>query len=460
MKQAEVGLVRRLGPFDTTMVVVGVVLGAGIFITTGFMAKSAPSAGLILLVWVAGGLLTLAGALTYAELGAAMPEAGGQYVFLREAYGPLVGFLFGWITFLAYLSGVIAYMSVALAEYASTFFPFMSGSHILFAAEMNVLGREVPLSVSMAQVSAIIIIGLLSVANFIGVVVGKTIQNVFTVTKIGTILVFVLLGLTMGKGSPVDFSINPTGMSLGSLIMGSGVALITASVAFDGWNCVTFLSGEIKNPKRDLPLALLAGTVLITILYVLMNYVYLRALSVTEMAGALKIAEDATASLYGTNAAGLISAAVVISIFGGLNGVILAGPRVYYAMAKDKLFFERAARVHTRFRTPGFAILLQAIWASLLTLTGTVEQLITFVMFVGVSFWVVTGTSVFILRRKYPELPRPYKTWGYPIVPMVFVVASSCIVINTLVQRPLESMAGVGLTLIGVPAYVYWRKKW
>jgi APA family basic amino acid/polyamine antiporter len=176
------------------------------------------------------------------------------------------------------------------------------------------------------------------------------------------------------------------------------------------------------------------------------------------MAGALKIAEEATASLYGTSASGLISAAVVVSIFGGLNGVILSGPRVYYAMAKDKLFFERVARVHPRFRTPGFAILLQAIWASLLTLTGTVEQLITFVMFVGVSFWVVTGASVFVLRRKYPELPRPYKTWGYPVVPMVFVLASLAIVVNTLFERPLESMAGVGLTLIGIPAYFYWRK--
>jgi APA family basic amino acid/polyamine antiporter len=222
---------------------------------------------------------------------------------------------------------------------------------------------------------------------------------------------------------------------------------------------VTFLSGEIKNPKRNLPLALLSGTLLITVLYVLMNYVYLRALSIDDMAGALKIAEEATASLYGTSASGLISAAVVVSIFGGLNGVILSGPRVYYAMAKDKLFFERAARVHPRFRTPGFAILLQAVWASILTLTGTVEQLITFVMFVGVSFWVVTGASVFILRRKYPDLPRPYKTWGYPIVPTVFVLASFGIVINALFERPLESMAGVGLTLIGIPAYFYWKGK-
>jgi APA family basic amino acid/polyamine antiporter len=311
----------------------------------------------------------------------------------------------------------------------------------------------------MAQVSAIVIIGLLSAVNFLGVVLGKTIQNLFTVTKIGTLLVFITLGLTVGKGSPVDLSLNPTGLSLGPLIMGFGVALITASVAFDGWNTLTFLSGEIKNPKRNIPLALLSGTLLITVLYVLMNYVYLRALSIDEMAGALKIAEESTASLYGTSATGLISAAVVVSIFGGLNGVILAGPRVYYAMAKDKLFFQSVARVHPRFRTPGFAILLQAIWASVLTLTGTVEQLITFVMFIGVSFWVITGAAVFILRKKRPDLSRPYKTWGYPVVPLVFVVASFGIVLNTLIERPLESLAGVGLTVIGIPAYYYWKRK-
>jgi APA family basic amino acid/polyamine antiporter len=241
--------------------------------------------------------------------------------------------------------------------------------------------------------------------------------------------------------------------------MGFGVALITASLAFDGWNTLTFLTGEIKNPKRNLPLALLSGTLLITVLYVLMNYVYLSALTIDEMAGVLKIAEKSTASLYGTRATGLISAAVVISIFGGLNGVILTGPRVYYAMAKDRLFFQSVARVHPRFRTPGFAILLQAIWASVLTLTGSVEQLITFVMFVGVSFWVITGASVFVLRKKRPDLPRPVKTWGYPVVPLIFVVSSLGIVLNTLIERPWESMAGVGLTVLGIPAYYYWRRK-
>jgi APA family basic amino acid/polyamine antiporter len=432
-------LVRQLGLFDSTMIVVGIVVGAGIFVTTGFMAKSIPSAGLILLAWVIGGLLTLAGALTYAELGAAMPEAGGQYVYLREAYGPLVGFLFGWICILVYLSGVIAYMSLAFAEYASYFFPFLTPR--MFAP------------------TAIAVITVLSIINFLGLLLGKTVQNIVTIIKIGTIVVFITTGLAIGKGTPIDFSLNPTGLSLSALVMGFGVALVTASVAYDGWNNVTFVAGEIKNPKRNLPLALVAGTGAITILYLLMNTVYLRALSIDEMAGSLTIAEDATKALYGTAATGLVSAAVLISIFGGLNGVILAAPRVYYAMARHGLFFQRVGRLHPRYRTPGFAILIQAVWASVLTMTGTVEQLITFVMFVGVAFWALTAAAVFKLRKKRPELPRPYKTWGYPVVPMIFILASLGILINTLISRPVESLAGVTLTVIGIPAYVYWKRR-
>ena len=458
-EKAKVGLIRQLGLFDSTMIMVGIVIGSGIFLTTGIMAKSIPSAGLILLAWVVGGLLTLAGALTYAELGAAMPEAGGQYVYLREAYGPLSGFLFGWILFLVYVTGSIAALAVAFAEYFGYFFPSLSTKKVIYSTVINVFNHSFEYSLSMGQMVGIFVIILLSVFNYIGVGLGKAIQNVFTVLKIGAIVAIITLGFTIGKGTAIDFSLNPTGLSFGQLIIGFGVALVAVSWAFDGWNNINFVAGEIKNPKRNLPVSLFLGTLILIVLYVLTNYIYLYALSIDEMVGVVRIAERATTALFGGTTAALISAAVIISTFGSLNGTILTGPRVYYAMAKDKLFFQRVAKVHPRFHTPGFAILIQAIWACILTLSGTFEQLFTFVMFVAIIFWITAVASVFTLRKKYPHLPRPYKTWGYPVVPIVFIIASLGILINTLIEKPVESLAGLGFTAMGIPVYYYWKRK-
>ncbi|MFX0202215.1 MAG: APC family permease [Candidatus Hodarchaeota archaeon] len=458
MAKERFSLERRLGLFDSSMLVVGIVIGAGIFITTGIMAKYLPSASLILLAWIVGGLLTLAGALTYSELGASMPEAGGQYVFIREAYGPLPGFLFGWITFTVYLNGVIAYMSITFVEYFCHFLPYLSIKNIIFSPEIRFLGYTGSYPLSVGHITAILLITLLSIINFLGIRFGKTVQNTFSVIKISIIFLFIVLGVTVGRKIPIDFSLNPNNISTNQLVIGFGLALVTASLAFDGWNTLTFIGGEIRNPKRSLTLALITGTGIVTFLYVLINFVYLSALPIDKMATSFKIAEDATYALHGKTATGLISAAVVISIFGGLNGVILVGPRVYYAMALDKLFFRKVARVHRRFRTPGFAILAQAIWASILVLSGTVEQLIIFVMFIGVGSWVATASAVFVLRRKYPDRDRPYEVWGYPVVPIIFIIAASAILINTLYQKPVESLAGIGLTIIGIPAYYLWKK--
>jgi len=455
----KVGLVRQLGLFDSTMILVGIVIGSGIFLTTGIMAKSIPSAGLILLAWVVGGLLTLAGALTYAELGAAMPEAGGQYVYLREAYGPLSGFLFGWILFLVYIPGGMAALAVAFAEYFGYFFPSLSTGRIIFSTAIDVLNNSFEYSLSWGQLVGIAVIIFLSTVNYIGVGFGKIVQNIFTVIKIGIIMAIIILGFTIGKGTAVDFSLNPTGLSLSHLIIGFGVALVAVSWAFDGWNNLNFVAGEIKNPKRNLPFSLVFGTLILIVLYALTNYIYLYGLPIVEMIGVVRIAEKATTALFGGATAALISAAVMVSTFGALNGTILAGPRVYYAMAKDKLFFRKVGEVHPRFRTPGFAIIIQAIWAFFLTLSGTFEQLFTFVMFVAIIFWITAATSVFTLRRKYPDLPRPYKTWGYPAVPIVFIVAAVGILINTLIEKPVESLAGIGFTALGIPVYYYWRRK-
>jgi len=452
-------LVRQLGLFDSTMMMVGIVIGSGIFLTTGIMAKSIPSASLILLAWIVGGLITLAGALTYAELGAAMPEAGGQYVYLREAYGPLSGFLFGWVLFLVTMAGSIAALGIAFAEYFGYFFPFLSTKKIIFSTAIKVFKNSYEYSLSIGQVVAIAVIIFLSAFNYIGVVFGKIIQNIATVIKIGTLLVFIFFGFMSGKGTSIDFTVNPTGLSIGQLIIGFGVALVAVTWAFDGWNNISYAAGEIKNPKRNLPFSLVVGTVIITVLYALTNYVYLYALPIDEMTGVVRIAEKAATSLYGSASAGLLSAAVLISVFGALNGAIFVGSRVYYAMASDKLFFKKVAKVHPRFRTPAFAILIQAVWACILTVSGTFEQLFTYVVFITVLFYIATVASVFTLRKKYPDLPRPYKTWGYPVIPIVFIIASFSILLNTLIEKPVESLAGLGFTIIGIPVYYLWKKK-
>ena len=452
-------LLRKLGLFDSTMVMVGIVIGSGIFLTTGIMAKYIPSAGLILLAWIVGGLLTLAGALTYAELGAALPEAGGQYVYLREAYGNLAAFLFGWILFLVYMTGGIAGLALAFSEYFGYFFPSLSMGSTLFSQTFHIFGHSLTYSLSAGQLVGVTVIILLSIFNFIGVGLGKFIQNTFTVLKIGIIITIIGLGFLIGKGTAIDFSFKPAGMSFGQIIIGFGVALVAIIWAYDGWNNVNFVAGEIKKPSRNLPLALITGTMGITVLYVLINYLYLYALPIPEAVGVVRIAEKATTALFGASTGALISAAVIISAFGALNGSILTGPRVYYAMAKDGLFFRNVSRIHPRFRTPGIAILIQAIWASLLTLVGTFEQIFTFAMFIAIVFWIGATASVFTLRKKLPDLPRPYKTWGYPVVPALFILASLGILLNTLLEKPVEALAGIILTALGIPVYYYWKRK-
>ena len=452
-------LVRQLSLFDSSMIMMGIVIGSGIFVTTGIMAQSIPSVPLILLAWIVGGLLTLAGALTFAELGAAMPEAGGLYVYLREAYGPLFGFLFGWILFLVYMTGGIAGLAAAFAEYFGVFFPSLSTKVLIFSKTITIFNKTITYSVSAGQLVAMAVILLLSAVNYVGLIFGKIIQNIFTVIKIGTLILFILFGFTIGKTTSIDFSMNPGGINVTQLFVGFGIALIAVSWAFDGWNNINFMAGEIKNPKRNLTLALIFGTLGITILYVLINMVYLFAIPIDQLAGEVKVAEKASSILFGDFTTIIISIAIIISIFGSINGSILAGPRVYYAMAKDGLFFQKVASVHPKFKVPGFAIFIQAAWSCLLVLSGNFEQLITFTMFISFVFWIAAAASVFKLRKKYPDLPRPYKTWGYPVVPVIFIVATSGILFNTLIEKPFESLAGVGITLIGVPVYYFWKKK-
>lgn len=454
-------LKRQLGLFDSTMIMMGIVLGSGIFLTTGIMAQSIPSGGLILLAWTAGGLLTLAGALIYAELGTMFPHAGGQYVYLREAYGTLIAFLFGWILFLVYMTGGIAGLSVAFGEYFGYFFPSLGMDSLLIDSKTNIIGINIHYKLAAGQIIGVVVILILSSINYLGVIFGKSVQNIFTTLKIGVILLFIILGLTIGKRISPDIAFMPGDPSLNfsQLLIGFGLALIAISWAFDGWNNVNFVAGEISNPKRNIPLSLIIGTLSVTILYILVNLVYLYALPIEEISGVVRIAEKASNTLFGGTTTGLISAAILVSVFGAINGSILVGPRVYYAMAKDGVFFNKVSEVHPRHKTPAFAIIIQGIWSAVLTISGSFEQLITFAMFIAIVFWIAAAASVITLRKKYPDIPRPYRTWGYPYTPIIFIIASSGILINTLLEKPVEAIAGIGLTLIGLPVYYFWKRK-
>jgi APA family basic amino acid/polyamine antiporter len=433
------------------MMMVGIVVGSGIFLTTGIMAESVPSTPLLLLAWGVGGVLTLAGALTFAELGAALPEAGGPYVYLREAYGHMWGFLFGWILFLVSMGGSIAALGVGFAEYLGYFIPGVASDRVVLALPF------VP--VSSGQLVALATIVFLSAFTYLGVGYGKGIQNFATVLKLATLVLFVIVGLALGGGLDGREAAAPPPLPSGSLVVGFGVALVAVSWAFDGWNNITYIAGEIRQPARNLPLVLIGGTVIITTLYVLVNVVYLEALPMAEVVGELRIAEKAATAMWGATGATLVSGAVVISTFGALNGAIFVAPRVYFAMARDGVFFRRAAEVHPRFGTPAVAIVAQAIWAGLLTITGSYEQLFTYVVFVTLIYWAVTTAAVFTLRHKRPDLERPYRTWGYPWVPGLFIAATVAILLNTAVARPVESLTGLGIAALGVPVYFYWRRQ-
>ena len=445
-------LKRQLGLFDSSMMVIGIVIGSGIFMTTGLMADAIPSASLILLAWVLGGLQMLAGALTYAELGAAMPKAGGQYVFLREAYGQLPGFLFGWIAFVAYISGTNAAIAVAIAEHAGSFYPSLSTQNIIIG-----VGN---FSISSDQIFALFLILILSLINYLGIVFGKWVQNIFTVLKIGSILLFALAGLFISTANHIDMSLNPTNMKIGSILTGMGIALVAVNWTVGGWEYITFAAGEIKNPKKNLPTALIIGTIVILVLYFLVNIAYLKVLPMDSLIGEIKVGEMTARSLYGAGIGGVFSLVIIVSMFGALNGNILVGSRVYYAMAKDHLFFSSAADVHPKFNTPGNAIMIQGLWSAILTLSGTFEELITLVVFVNFMLWIASSSTVFVLRIKQPDLERPYKVWGYPYVPTFFILFSSAIMLNTFIESPEQSLMGIGLTLIGIPAYYYWKKNY
>jgi basic amino acid/polyamine antiporter, APA family len=443
-------LVRALGSWDATLLTIGAVIGTGIFITTGDIAKAIPHGGMILFVWVGAGLLTLAGALTYAELGVMFPRAGGIYVFLKEAYGALPAFLYGWACFLVIMSGGIAAIAVGFGEYLGGFLPFFSTRHALVTASL--LGRTWMLSGG--QVAAALAIAGLTAVNAIGLREGAHVQNALTVLKVGAIMAFVAVGLIVVPRATTHVlaPLPASGVAAGLL-----VGMIAALWSYDGWYGATFSAGELRAPERSLPRGLVLGTLVVIALYALLNVVYLRAMPVSDIAATPRIGESAATALFGAAGGRLVSCAVLVSTFGCLAATILYAARIYLAMARDGLFFRALGEVHPRSRTPARCLLAQGGWSILLTLTGTYDQLYTYAVFVVTLSHVAAGAAVFVLRRDRPDAPRPYRAWGYPVVPGLFILACLVLVGGTLVARPVEALWGLGLVALGLPAYAYWR---
>ncbi|HTS47255.1 MAG TPA: amino acid permease [Bryobacteraceae bacterium] len=425
-------LQRKLGFPDALAIVVGMIIGGGIFVVPNLVARSLASGSAILALWMLAGVVSFFGALACAELGAAIPATGGQYVFLREMYGPVGGFLFGWTMFMVGRTAQVSWLAVTLAFYVSYFIP-------LGPWESKLLGIGV--------------IAVFAAVNYRGVSAGALVQKSFTLAKIAGLLIIIGSGL-LYRGHVAAQAPAATHFSLGQF----GVAAIACLLAYDSWVSVSFVAGEIKNPQRNIVLALAFGLAICMAIYMLANAAYLHVLSIPEIAASDHVGASAAERVLGPAGGTLVSVIILISIIGTLNGSFLTSPRIYFAQARDGLFFRRFGEIHPRFRTPAFAIAAQAIWSVVLLLSGTYESLTDYAMF---AMWISYGLMVLglmILRRTRPEMVRPYRMWGYPVTPILFLAVAAWFLANTLITRPGPALVGLGLIATGIPVYFVWRK--
>jgi amino acid transporter len=435
---------RDLGLAAALAIVIGTVIGSGIFRVPQTMIQSVGSVPMVFLVWVVGGALSLAGALTYAELAAAMPGAGGEYVYLTEAYGPLWGYLYSWTQLSVAKSGSIATLATACFEYTAHFIPEFE--KVWFVAG--------PFPIKYGQVFAMVLILALGLVNFFGVRFGGDVQIAFTAIKVGLIAFIIGAGLLYAHpvaGAPP--------LTAPPIQTGFIAALVAALWAYDGWNNVGMVASEIKHPQRNLPLALIGGTLAVICIYMLANWAYFRVLTPAEVGEHKLVAAEMMQRVQGPAGAAAVSIAAMISIFAALNGSILTGARVPFAAARHGLFFPAVARIHPVFHTPGVSILLLTGWSSLLVLSGKYDDLFNFVIFGSWILYAMATASVFVLRWKRPDLPRPYRTLGYPVVPILFLVGAAILEVRTLLDRPRQSLTGIVLILLGLPFYFYWTRR-
>jgi APA family basic amino acid/polyamine antiporter len=452
------GLIKGLGLMDSTMLVVGSMIGSGIFIVSADIGRQVGSPGLLLTVWFATAALTLIAALSYGELAAAMPQAGGQYVYLRESFGPLSGFLYGWTLFLVIQTGTIAAVAVAFAKFAGIFVPWISAqNHLIGSGKVGLTTQ---------QLVAIGVVLLLSTVNMRGIRTGAVVQNVFTFAKAGALLGLVVIGFLLGRNAEA-LAANFHGHFWGNaewsfhVVRLVGVAMVGSLFSADAWNNVTFTAGEVRNPRRNLPISLALGVAIVMTLYIGANFVYVNVLPLGAIQHAAedRVATAAAAKILGPAAVEVMAAAIMISTFGCVNGLVLAGARVYYAMALDKLFFRRAAALDRRHHAPVFALAIQCVWAMLLTLSGSYSDLLDYVIFAVLLFYILSIAAIFVLRRTRPEMERPYKAFGYPVLPAIYIAAGGLIEILLLAYKPNYTWPGLIIVLLGVPVYYLWRGK-
>jgi len=430
-------LPRTLGLRDLIWLTIGSVIGSGIFLVPGTVLRQVD--GLIIpamLVWLVGGLLSLLGALTYGELGAMKPDAGGLYVFIRDCFGRFPAFLFGWTLFFVISSGAVATLAVAFSAY---------------------LGELVPLTPVMEKLIAVLMIVTVTAVNVRGTRASADLQNWTTLTKVVGILLMSGVLLWLGRGFHEHGPALWPSQYKASLASGFGLAMIGVLWAYEGWQFVTYSAGETINAQRNLPLGLATGAAALIGIYLIANISYLAALGGAGVAGSDRLAATALSAVVSPAAAKLIAVMILISIFSAANGIMLTSPRVYYAMARDRLFFQRLAEVHPRFKTPAFAIIAGAAWSVILAVTGTFEQLLTYVVFVGWIFYALAATSIFVYRRRAPEAVRPYRVPGYPWTPLLFIIAAAALALNTIATQPVRAGVGLGIVLLGAPAYLVWR---
>ncbi|HVG30114.1 MAG TPA: amino acid permease [Pyrinomonadaceae bacterium] len=480
------GFVRGLGLLDSTMIVAGSMIGSGIFIVSSIIARQVGSPGWLLVVWIVTGLLTLMAALSYGELAAMMPKAGGQYVYLREAFSPMWGFLYGWTLFLVIQTGTIAAVAVGFARYTGVLVPWVSEKNYL--VEPVRLGGYA-LSLSTAQLVGLLMIALLTFMNTRGLKLGKLVQNVFTVAKTGALIALIVLGIVVGlksgagtanfsdfwgvRGSLQDVGKGLTAATAFGLFVGICVAQTNSLFSADAWNNITFTAGEVKNPRRNIPLSLALGTILVIGLYLLANVAYLVALpfDAIQTVPSDRVASATANVIFPGVGATVMAVAIMISTFGCNNGLILAGARAYYAMARDGLFFRSAGQLNQN-RVPAWGLVIQGIWAAVLVLPRTVAtdaagavtygnlygNLLDYVISAALIFYILTIIGIFLLRKKRPEVERPYKAFGYPVVPALYVVGASIILVVLFAYQTATTWPGLIIVLTGIPVYFIWRK--
>jgi APA family basic amino acid/polyamine antiporter len=458
-----VEFVKAITRLDATALVVGSMIGSGIFIVSGSILREVGTPGLLLAVWIVSGLVTLLGALTYGELAAMFPKAGGNYVYLREGISPLFGFLYGWTLFTVIQTATIAAVAIAFARFTAVIFPFLS-EEIFLGGRLG----SYNLGVSWQRLFAIASVIILTWINVRGVRTAALIQTSLTIIKTAALAALIVLGITIGRNAEAiaaNFGQNfwPAGGLTFTLVPVVAAAMVGSLFSMDAWNNVGFASGELKQPEKDLPFAMAIGVLVVVTLYVLANVAYLNVLPSDVIAktwteGRPPVGTAAMQQMFGQAGLTIMAVAIMISTFGCNNGLILSGARVYYAMARDNLFFARAGELHATYRTPAPALIVQAIWTCALALSGTYGNLLDYIIFAAVLFYMLTVVGLIILRRKRPDLPRPVRAPGYPWLPILYILATGFICVNLLIQKPVYTWPGLIIVALGVPVYYLWRR--